>query len=78
MIGKSYSVKTMQDFFKNVLSYPKFLFLISAGVLSLLFKPVLPLLQRPVTAIALITAVISGGIGTVLVLRAMLGLDPLE
>ncbi len=64
----------MKEFLSNVLRYPKFLLLISAGVLSVLFKPVLPLLQRPITAIALITAIISAAIGLVLVLRAMLGM----
>jgi type II secretory pathway component PulF len=76
-MGMSNSVNAMQDFFKNILTYPKFLVLISAGVLSVLFKPVLPLLKNPVTAIALISVVISASIGTSLVLRAMLGLDAL-
>ncbi|MFN3926510.1 MAG: DUF751 family protein [Pseudanabaenaceae cyanobacterium] len=77
MIGITNNVNPMQDFFRNVLSYPKFLLLISAGVLSLVFKPVMPLLQRPITAIALISAVVSASIGITLVLRAMLGLDTL-
>lgn len=67
-------VNAMNDFLSNILRYPKFLLLISAGVLSVLFKPVIPLMQRPITAIALITAIISASIGLVLVLRAMLGL----
>jgi uncharacterized membrane protein YjjP (DUF1212 family) len=64
----------MKELLSNVLRYPKFLLLISVGALSLLFKPLLPLLQRPITAIALITALISAAIGLVLVLRAMLGM----
>jgi hypothetical protein len=63
----------MQDFLRNVWRYPQFLFLISAGVLSMLLKPVAPLLKNPVQAVALITAVISSSIGLVLILEAMLG-----
>lgn len=63
----------MQDFFRNIWRYPQFLFLISAGVLSMVFKPVVPLMKNPVQAVALVTAVISSSIGLVLILEAMLG-----
>jgi hypothetical protein len=67
----------MKDFFNNILRYPKFLALITAGVLSYLIQPIVPLLKRPITAIALLIALGSGFVGVSLVLRAMLGLDAL-
>ncbi|MEE3715868.1 DUF751 family protein [Tumidithrix elongata RA019] len=65
----------MKNFFNNLLRYPKFLALITAGVLSIVIQPLVPLLKRPLTAIVLIVALVSGFIGVSLVLRAMLGLD---
>ncbi len=65
----------MKNFILNLLRYPKFLVLIIGGVLSVVIAPIIPLLQKPVTAIAMITAIVSGFIGVSLVLRAMLGLD---
>ncbi|CAN1208931.1 DUF751 domain-containing protein [Tumidithrix helvetica PCC 7403] len=65
----------MKNFFNNLLRYPKFLALITAGVLSIVIQPIVPLLKRPLTAIVLIIALVSGFIGVSLVLRAMLGLD---
>ena len=65
----------MKNFVLNLLRYPKFLLLIIGGVLSVVIAPIIPLLQKPVTAIAMITAIVSGFIGVSLVLRAMLGLD---
>ncbi|MDX2256641.1 MAG: DUF751 family protein [Pseudanabaenaceae cyanobacterium bins.39] len=65
----------MKSFIQNLLRYPKFLALIIGGVLSVVIAPIIPLLKQPVTAIAMITAIVSGFIGVSLVLRAMLGLD---
>jgi len=65
----------MKNFIQNLLRYPKFLALIIGGVLSVVIAPIIPLLQKPVTAIAMISAIVSGFIGVSLVLRAMLGLD---
>jgi hypothetical protein len=65
----------MKNFIQNLLRYPKFLALIIGGVLSVVIAPIVPLLKQPVTAIAMITAIVSGFIGVSLVLRAMLGLD---
>lgn len=67
----------MKDFLENVLRYPKFLALITAGVLSVALKPLFDLWQRPVTAIALVVGSVSSLVGLSLVLRAMLGLDPI-
>ncbi|TYQ29898.1 DUF751 family protein [Pseudanabaena sp. UWO310] len=65
----------MKNFIQNLLRYPQFLVLIIGGVLSVAIAPIIPLLKKPVTAIAMITAIVSGFIGVSLVLRAMLGLD---
>jgi len=65
----------MKNFILNLLRYPKFLALIIGGILSIVIAPILSLLQKPVTAIAMITAIVSGFIGVSLVLRAMLGID---
>ncbi len=65
----------MKNFIQNLLRYPQFWDLIIGGVLSVVIAPIIPLLKQPVTAIAMITAIISGFIGVSLVLRAMLGLD---
>jgi hypothetical protein len=65
----------MKNFILNLLRYPKFLALITGGVLSVVVAPIVPLLKKPVTAIAMIAAIVSGFIGVSLVLRAMLGLD---
>ncbi len=67
----------MKDFLENVLRYPKFLVLITAGVLSVALKPLVDLWRRPITAIALVIGSISSLVGLSLVLRAMLGLDPI-
>lgn len=65
----------MKNFIQNLLRYPQFLVLIIGGVLSVAIAPIIPLLKKPITAIAMITAIVSGFIGVSLVLRAMLGLD---
>jgi hypothetical protein len=67
----------MKDFIQNILRYPKFLLLISAGVLSIVIAPLIPLLKRPATAAALGVFLVSGFVGVTLVLRGMLGLDTL-
>lgn len=65
----------MKNFLQNLLRYPKFLALITGGVLSVVIAPIIPLFRQPVTAIAMVTALVSGFVGVSLVLRAMLGLD---
>jgi hypothetical protein len=64
----------MNEFFNNISRYPKFLIAISLGVFFALFGWLKPLLQRPVTAIALIGFVVAGFVFLVFTLRAMLGL----
>jgi len=65
----------MKNFIQNLLRYPQFLVLIIGGVLSVVIAPIIQLFRKPVTAIAMVSAIISGFIGVSLVLRAMLGLD---
>jgi hypothetical protein len=66
----------MKDFFENVSRYPRFLFTIIFGIFYSLFERLKPLLERPVTAIALIGILISGFLFLGFTLRAMLGLSP--
>ncbi|MGQ9865349.1 MAG: DUF751 domain-containing protein [Pseudanabaenaceae cyanobacterium] len=68
----------MNDFANNLLRYPKFLALISLGVISALLRPIYPFFRRPVTAIAAVVVVVGTFLALVFTLRAMLGLDPVE
>ncbi|HIK18619.1 MAG TPA: DUF751 family protein [Leptolyngbyaceae cyanobacterium M33_DOE_097] len=65
----------MQSFWNTVSKYPLFIVGAIAGVLLNAAKPLAPMLKRPVTAIALISAVVAGFTFLSLTLRAMLGLD---
>ncbi|EDX85094.1 conserved hypothetical protein [Synechococcus sp. PCC 7335] len=64
----------MQEFFDNVSRYPRYLISFSLGIFYNAIAPLIPLLKRPTTAIALISAVIASFIGLSFILRAMLGL----
>lgn len=64
----------MQEFFTNVSRYPRYLISFSLGVLYSAVQPLMPLLQRPSTAIALVGAVVAGFLFLTFTLRAMLGL----
>jgi len=65
----------MQSFWNTVSKYPLFIIGTIAGVLLNAAKPLAPLLKRPVTAIALISALVAGFTFLTFTLRAMLGLD---
>jgi len=67
----------MQEFFNNVFRYPRYLISFSLGVLYSAVEPLLPLLQRPTTAVALVGAVVAGFVFLTFTLRAMLGLGTL-
>jgi hypothetical protein len=62
------------DFWDNVLRYPRYFVTIILGIFFALFGWVKPLLQKPVTAIALVTFVVTALIFVGLTLRGMLGL----
>jgi hypothetical protein len=64
----------MQEFLNNVSRYPRYLISFSLGIFYNAVEPLLPLLQKPTTAIALISAVIAAFIGLSFTLRAMLGI----
>ena len=61
----------MGEFFSNVSRYPKYLITIILGVFTAGLEPLIKRSQNPVTAVALIGALISGLITLGLVLRAM-------
>jgi len=64
----------MQDFFKNTSRYPRYLISFSLGILFNALQPLLPLLKRPTTAVALVSTVIAAFLFLTFTLRAMLGL----
>ncbi|MDJ0553882.1 MAG: DUF751 family protein [Microcoleaceae cyanobacterium MO_207.B10] len=66
----------MQDFLDKVSQYPRFLISITLGVFFFVFDKFKPLLNKPVTAIALIGLVMGTFVFLSLTLRAMLGLSP--
>ncbi len=64
----------MQDFFNNVSRYPRYFISFTLGIFFNAIEPLMPLLKRPATAIALVGAVIATFVFLSLTLRAMLGL----
>ena len=67
----------MRDFFVNVTRYPRYLIAFGLGVLNSVAAPLARRRSNPVTAVALIGALISGMISLSLVLRAMVTPSPL-
>ncbi|RZM77306.1 DUF751 family protein [Leptolyngbya iicbica] len=65
----------MQEFFQNVSRYPRYLISFSLGIFFNAIEPLMPLLKRPTTAIALVGLVISVFVFLTFTLRAMLGLS---
>ena len=61
----------MGEFFTNVSRYPKYLITIVLGVFTAAISPLLKRTSNPVTAIALVGALLSGLITLVFLLRAM-------
>ena len=61
----------MGEFFSNVSRYPKYLITIILGVFTAVLEPLVRRSSNPVTAIALIGALISGLITIAFVVRAM-------
>lgn len=66
----------MQDFFQNVSRYPRYFITFTLGIFFFLFEGLKPLLNRPVTAVALMGLLLSVFAFTFFTLRAMLGLTP--
>ena len=61
----------MKDFLLNVTRYPRYLIAFGLGVLNSVVDPLLQRLSNPVTAVALIGALLSGLVSLGLVLHAM-------
>jgi hypothetical protein len=61
----------MRDVLVNVTRYPRYLVAFSLGVLNSVFEPLARRRSNPVTAVALVGALVSGLLTIALVLRAM-------
>ena len=68
----------MRDFFVNVTRYPRYLIAFSLGVLNSVAEPLARRRSNPVTAVALVGALVSGFISLGLVLRAMVSSTPMS
>jgi hypothetical protein len=66
----------MREFFLNVTRYPRYLIAFTLGVMNSVAEPLARRRSNPVTAVALIGALISGFISLSLVLRAMVQSAP--
>ena len=67
----------MREFFLNVTRYPRDLVAFTLGVMNSVAEPLAQRRSNPVTAVALIGALISGFISLSLVLRAMVTSAPM-
>ncbi len=68
----------MREFFVNVTRYPRYLIAFSLGVLNSVAEPLARRRSNPVTAVALVGALVSGFISLGLVLRAMVSSTPMS
>jgi hypothetical protein len=68
----------MKEFFVNVTRYPRYLIAFSLGVFNSVFEPLARRRSNPVTAVALVGALISGMVSLTLVLRAMVQPGPVS
>ena len=66
----------MREFFVNVTRYPRYLVAFGLGLLNSVVEPLAERRSNPVTAVALIGALVSGGLSLVLTLRAMVTTAP--
>lgn len=62
-------------FWDNVFRYPRYFVTVLLGVFVNTVEPLMPLLKRPVTLIALFGFLVGGFVFVSLTLRAMLGLS---
>ena len=67
----------MREFFLNVTRFPRYLVAFTLGVMNSVAEPLARRRSNPVTAVALIGALISGFISLSLVLRAMVTSAPM-
>ncbi len=61
----------MKDFLLNVTRYPRYLIAFSLGVINSVVEPLAARRSNPITAVALVGALVSGMLSLTLVLRAM-------
>lgn len=73
---KKIHITAMNEFFQNVSRYASYFVTVMLGIFFFTFSWLKPLLQKPVTAIALIGFFIAGFLFISFTLRAMLGLNP--
>ena len=66
----------MKEFFINVTRYPRYLIAFSLGVMNSVAEPLARRRSNPVTAVALIGALVSGFLSLSFVLRAMVSSAP--
>ena len=66
----------MKEFFINVTRYPRYLIAFSLGVINSVAEPLARRRSNPVTAVALIGALISSFLSLSFVLRAMVSSAP--
>lgn len=66
----------MQEFFENVLRYPRYLISLILGIFFALFERFIPLFKNPLTATALFGFLLGVFAFMFFTLRAMLGLTP--
>ncbi|MEH2068538.1 MAG: DUF751 family protein [Nostoc sp.] len=62
-------------FWDNVFRYPRYFITVLLGVFLNTFAPLVPLLKRPITLIALLGLFVGSLVFVTLTLRAMLGLS---
>ena len=68
----------MKDFFINVTRYPRYLIAFTLGVMNSVAEPLAQRRSNPVTAVALVAALVSGFLSLSFVLRAMVTAAPLS
>ena len=68
----------MKDFFINVTRYPRYLIAFTLGVMNSVAEPLAQRRSNPVTAVALVGALVSGFLSLSFVLRAMVTTAPLS
>ena len=72
------AAEAMKEFFVNVTRYPRYLIAFSLGVFNSVLEPLARRRSNPVTAVALVGALISGMVSLSLVLRAMVQTGPVS
>lgn len=65
----------MKDFLVNVTRYPRYLIAFGLGVANSVLEPLAQRRSNPVTAVALVGALVSGLLSLGLILRAMVSTD---